>query len=256
MDAGSILAKLHLAGIQAVTYPDKDDFIVNTGIKNDDQKAKPDNPGKVEFDLTEGEYQIGFVTTLEYQAKSGNPQLLPEIQKYRKAFEKANPGKAAGIDKKIDQNAQKELEAEKKTFAEFLKKNAAALKKAGVKELDADKLDGQKLGEMSELVKKFTAGQKPGKAVTREQAAEKAKGIALEQIGKYIGVFSGNKDAEGKLDSQFSMVTVDPGVKNSNDSKLVSGNSIAFLKDNPQPKENGGEVSERVCFFIKYSIVI
>lgn len=105
MDAGSILAKLHLAGIQAVTYPDKDDFIVNTGIKNDDQKAKPDNPGKVEFDLAEGEYQIGFVTTLEYQAKSGNPQLFPEIQKYQKAFEKANPGAAAGIDKKIDQNA-------------------------------------------------------------------------------------------------------------------------------------------------------
>lgn len=119
-----------------------------------------------------------------------------------------------------------------------------------------DKLDGQKLGEMSELVKKFTDGQKPGNAVTREQAAEKAKGVALEQIGKYIGVFSGNKGAEGKLDSQFSMVTVDPGVKNSNDSKLVSGNSIAFLKDSPQPKEDGGEVSERVCFFIKYNIVI
>lgn len=85
-----------------MTYPDKDDFLVNTGIKNDDQKAKPDNPGKVEFDLEAGEYQIGFVTTLKYKANAENSSMLSQIQKYQTALEKASPKDSDKIDQKID----------------------------------------------------------------------------------------------------------------------------------------------------------
>ena len=69
IDAAKILAKLHLAGLQPCTYDQNKEFIVNTGIKNDDPKAKPENPGKVEFDLgnSQGEYELGFVTSVTYK---------------------------------------------------------------------------------------------------------------------------------------------------------------------------------------------
>jgi len=69
VDAAKILAKLHLAGLQPCTYDQNKQFIVNTGIKNDDPKAKPEDPGKVEFDLgnSQGEYELGFVTAVTYK---------------------------------------------------------------------------------------------------------------------------------------------------------------------------------------------
>lgn len=63
---------------------------------------------------------------------------------------------------------------------EFLKKNADALKKAGVKELDPEKLDKQKMDEMAKTVKKFEEGQKSNKSVSRGEAAEAAKDKALD----------------------------------------------------------------------------
>jgi hypothetical protein len=60
-----VLAKMHLAALMGIK--EKGFYIVNTGIKDDDPKATPDNPGKVTFDTENesGVYELGYVTQLE-----------------------------------------------------------------------------------------------------------------------------------------------------------------------------------------------
>ena len=79
VDASKILAKLHLGALEAVKQWLSEGFFVNTGIKNDNQSAKPDNPGKVEFDLTNGEYEIGYVTIIDFEAHDKLNQLIDKI---------------------------------------------------------------------------------------------------------------------------------------------------------------------------------
>ncbi len=56
VNAGQILAKLHIAGLQAASPSiggnSENLFIVNTGIQDDDPKAKPDDPKGVKFNLS------------------------------------------------------------------------------------------------------------------------------------------------------------------------------------------------------------
>lgn len=58
-----VLAKMHLAALMGIGREPKK-FIVNTGVKDDDPKATPDNPGKVTFDTENesGVYELGYVT--------------------------------------------------------------------------------------------------------------------------------------------------------------------------------------------------
>ena len=82
VDASQLLAKLHLAGLQPCSYDQNKEFIVNTGIKNDDSKAKPENPGKVQFDLgnSQGQYELGFVTTIgPYPRSTGLGNVVSQI---------------------------------------------------------------------------------------------------------------------------------------------------------------------------------
>ena len=79
VDASKILAKLHLGALEAVKQWLSEGFFVNTGIKNDNPSAKPDNPGKVEFDLTNGEYEIGYVTSIDFEAHDKLNQLIDKI---------------------------------------------------------------------------------------------------------------------------------------------------------------------------------
>ena len=82
VDASKILAKLHLAGVQSIKL-DAGEFFVNSGIKNDDPNAKPDNPGKVEFDLTnaKGEYEVGYVGSIKYERSFDVQKKLDELAK-------------------------------------------------------------------------------------------------------------------------------------------------------------------------------
>ena len=53
IDASKLLAKLHLAGQQAIP----NSKVINTGIKDNDPKADPNSPGKVTFVFSKlGEY--------------------------------------------------------------------------------------------------------------------------------------------------------------------------------------------------------
>ena len=79
VNASKILAKLHLGALEAVKQWLSEGFFVNTGIKNDNPSAKPDNPGKVEFDLTNGEYEIGYVTSIDFEAHDKLNQLIDKI---------------------------------------------------------------------------------------------------------------------------------------------------------------------------------
>ena len=68
VDAGAILAKLHLAGQQQATGKWKDAKIINTAIKNPTNDPNPENPGKTTFDLenSSGEYQVAVLAQLKY----------------------------------------------------------------------------------------------------------------------------------------------------------------------------------------------
>ena len=62
VNAGQILAKLHLAARQASELGLF--YAVNSGMKDAALNDKPDNPGKALFDLTNksGEYEVCLMT--------------------------------------------------------------------------------------------------------------------------------------------------------------------------------------------------
>lgn len=89
IDISEILAKKHLGGLMTVKSENVDhEFIINTGIKNDDQKATPDNPGKVKFDMDNAQlqYEIGFVTQTDVYQITVN--LINQIHDIQDKFDK------------------------------------------------------------------------------------------------------------------------------------------------------------------------
>ena len=86
VDASQILAKLHLAGIQA-TKIGPESFIINTGIVNDNPSAKPDKPGNVSFELKNSsvEYEVGYATWIEYHKSYDLDDSLSKLQKTQRS---------------------------------------------------------------------------------------------------------------------------------------------------------------------------
>ena len=95
VNAGQILAKLHLAGKEAAK--DKYHFIViNSGMKDEADDNTAENPGKSLFDLTNksGEYEVCFVTDQPFQYKeqivlSADPDVQKKQEKLSDAKENA-----------------------------------------------------------------------------------------------------------------------------------------------------------------------
>ena len=126
VDASKILAKLHLGALEAVKQWLSEGFFVNTGIKNDNPSAKPDNPGNVEFDLTNGTYEVGYVTSIDFEAKdalnSAVEQITPLLSKIkvvgeslvREASEENDDSKPLLSKEKNEQKQQKRDERDQK----------------------------------------------------------------------------------------------------------------------------------------------
>lgn len=120
VDASKILAKLHLGALEACKQWRADGFFVNTGIKNDNPTATPDNPGKVEFDITNGQYEVGYVTDIDFEADSTlnatiekiSP-LIAKIKVNPSDLKEAEPANNVDADKPLlskDKNAQKQAQ--------------------------------------------------------------------------------------------------------------------------------------------------
>ena len=103
IDAGKILAKLHLAAQQQAPNC----VVINTGIKNPSGKQDPKDPGKVEFDFENksGEYQACFGWTADnrYTYKVAiDPAKNKKLKKLLEDLAKAQGKKKDAADQKPD----------------------------------------------------------------------------------------------------------------------------------------------------------
>ena len=125
IDASKLLAKLHLAGQQAIP----NSKVINTGIKDNDPKADPNSPGKVTFMFSKsGEYQLSVLKLIQYR--------IPIDIKQNKNIEKADKELVSKykLPSLFDEKAQEEA-AKEEDKKDDSKKNAS---KEGSKD-DEDK---------------------------------------------------------------------------------------------------------------------
>ena len=123
VDASKIVAKLHLAGLQACRHnldKSKGEFVVNTGIVDDNPNGKPDDPGKTTFNLknSSGQYQVGAVLEVSYKKSFGLQSAVDSIAKLT--------GELFGA-KIDDKQISDKDKAEKSKELESSKKHVAAL---------------------------------------------------------------------------------------------------------------------------------
>ena len=150
VDASKILAKLHLGALEACKRWLSEGFFVNTGIKNDNPSATPDNPGKVEFDITNGQYEVGYVTDVNFTFNNAFNRIAEQIaplaaQLNTSGGESVKLGEADDkplFSKEINANKEKQrkdrddkinanVEHVDKKLQDLIKKNQNDLKKAG-----------------------------------------------------------------------------------------------------------------------------
>lgn len=137
LDAGKLLATLHLAAAAAVP----NSVSLNTGIVNPAAKPDPANPGKTEFNLDGDEYQIGisnFTTPLTYSCQidlTKDKKLAKAYEEFKKAEEK--------------DNKQKNESVKLMSFSEFLllEDNKEAGSDKGILDKDKDAQDKDNKGD-------------------------------------------------------------------------------------------------------------
>lgn len=242
VDASKILAKLHLGALEACKNWRADGFFVNTGIKNDNPSATPDNPGKVEFDLTNEQYEVGYVTELKQNqnnaATSVAEQISPLLNKINIEIPSAKENNKIlkDINEIITKNLtylgklglnQKKLLDTFKTSPEFVawvqkknasKKDSVASKRANVaanvaKEIKDDRKKGlldkdirkNAIGDIDKSINAKTASIDPDKFQTRDliKVPELFKLYMQQLVNKLQSI------AKTTGSSSFSLMTID-----------------------------------------------
>lgn len=268
IDAAKILAKLHLAGLQPCTYDQNKEFIVNTGIKNDDPKAKPENPGKVEFDLgnSQGEYELGFVTSVTYKfhQQSGVRSVLSKIDKLASELAVAEKDKEK---KPILAKQEEEDNKKKQEIKDILDDPAAqdVLKKSKI-DYTKFKFDSQEgVNAVREELKKHINDLDDESADEDDRAKqiERARGDAIGVLKTYLNVFVGPDKGSSVKDDDVVTITVAPAVKSSSDNGLVANYEIQAISDQERAKMQKQfeanpkkDAEEKVCFKIGYTVQI
>lgn len=254
VDASQIIAKLHLAGLQGIKIP-PNEFLINTGIVDDDPNAKPDNPGKVTFDLKNSsyEYEVGYVTDLVYHKAFNLENVFDEIQD---ALSKTSGDKSKMLDN---------LKNNKEAYAKFedAKKRLQTTFKAYGEDVKDDQF--QSLDTIKELRNKAKELVDADLAEYTKMIEEK-KNYCAEKLQAYMKAFAGADNVDTINASKLGMVDISDKVKDSNDKSLVTMYEIQpmsdqekaklvdqfkanFMKDPKQPN-----CKQRVCFKVKYSL--
>lgn len=239
VDASKILAKLHLAGVQSIKL-DVGEFFVNSGIKNDDPNAKPDNPGKVEFDLTnaQGEYEVGYVGSIKYERSFDIQKKLDELAK---EFSKEAAGKEL-LAKTKDAD-----DKHKKDLIDQLEKDAG-IKVKSLEDIEAAQEEAKKQNESN--------------MEDYNDQRDKIKRKAAIAIKKYLTVFAGEDKAKGVSEDSLVMINISDKVKDSKDPALVKNFEIRPLSDKEKElmlkkfQADPKNCEERVCFKVGYTIEI
>ena len=202
IDAGKILAKLHLAGQQAIPNA----IPINTGIVNPVAKADPSKPGNVEFNLDNksGQYEFGVLKLLSYQVPidvSKNKKLADLYKKLEKAKEKdKKAGKDAYADAKL--TAKTKDEDSKDAKPEKVDKNSETYKvqQEILKEFASYKLSNYKenkddFNESTTSFKEAVKAENTKRQETKKQNQDKLQKDAYQDIKTYFETISGQQNA-------------------------------------------------------------
>ena len=229
VNAGQILAKLHLAARQASELGLF--YAVNSGMKDDTLNDKPDNPGKALFDLTNksGEYEVCLMTQkpVEYLPQivlSAVPSVQKDLEKYNQLKEKSTKDKEAdekkGVTDKPNQNIQKSEDEMKKLQDKIFNE----IKKIGVK-VDSD--------DTFETVNKKIAEENEKRKKDQDQKLSKLKKDVVKSMNDYFKTFAG-KDAKNVKEDQLVPLQFDVSVNDPSKLKIedykIEGMDEAELK--------------------------
>lgn len=201
IDAGQILAKLHLAGKEAAL----DFIVINSGMKDEVDGDTADNPGKSLFDLTNkrGEYEVCFVTNVPFQYKeeivlSADPVVQKAQEEFNAAKEKAGEAKdkdnSKGITSQQKDEAPKANDEVKKAQED---KNKAVQKAIGDVKLPKD--------ASAEDVKAAVNKANEKREADKKKNLSTWKKYAIDQMNAYFQTMAG-KDAKKIAEKDLVMV--------------------------------------------------
>lgn len=271
IDASVLLAKLHVAAKDQVKT-NNGMFIINTGIENPNDSAKPDNLGSVTFNLDNklGEYQLGVAMLFSYQLKIDLKQLknITKLQEdLKKAIEKESKEKEkASLTDKTDDKKSESLEIQKNLIKEY-NNLVKGFKVKEFKVAEADIENGKITFEDAE--KQFQENVKKENEHRTDEFQKNFKPLqntGLEAIKTYFTIFSGPQnaskiaqtqvlailgDADGKVKSTADFQT---NIKNFQiDNKQILTNVEAYDKK-IQEIEPNKFVQRHIIFVVGYNI--
>lgn len=271
IDASVLLAKLHVAAKDQVKT-NNGMFIINTGIENPNDSAKPDNLGSVTFNLDNklGEYQLGVAMLFSYQLKIDLKQLknITKLQEdLKKAIEKESKEKEkASLTDKTDDKKSESLEIQKNLIKEY-NNLVKGFKVKEFKVAEADLENGKITFEDAE--KQFQENVKKENEHRVDEFQKNFKQLqntGLEAIKTYFTIFSGPQnaskiaqtqvlailgDADGKVKSAADFQT---NIKNFQiDNKQILTNVEAYDKK-IQETEPNKFVQRHIIFVVGYNV--
>lgn len=282
VDASQILAKLHLAGLQPLKMDLNKEFIVNTGIKNDDPHTDPAKPGKVTFDLknSTGEYEVGYVTEIAYKRdfKTDAPKSIDAIDKQVSELEalinKITDTKIKDKPDEKDIAKRNELTNTILTTigSEDTKKEIASLEDVGEikKEIDKWKKGPKKDADGDDIKDGDNDAVDKGREASNKEydlVVSRAREVARSHLETYMKVFAG-EGAIKDLANNIAEIEISPNIKNSNDSSLVKmfeivpisdaehSKLIAQFRANYEKDPNKDNCVQKICFKIKYDLTV
>ena len=254
VDASQIVAKLHLAGVQAAPRITTEDFFINSGIKNDNPKANPNDPGKVTFDLknSSGEYELGYVTTVVYHKAYDLENTINEIYDHLSK----TAGDKSSIQDKPDSNEHKEFEKRKEELKTIL---TGYNVKFDEKNLDtADGIKEIRTTAINEIGKNDEDAYKT-------MISEKKK-AAVDCIKSYMDVFAGTDNVEQIKEQSLKMIDLSDKTKDSNANGLVKNFEIQPMSEQEKAKmieqfkvnfrkdPTKNNCKQKICFIVKYTL--
>ena len=266
VDASQIVAKMHLAGLQA-TRGDVNNvsgFIVNTGITNDDPNGSPEKLGKTRFNLdnSSGAYYAGIVFNIEFyqlcaleNAMTDIFKLIAELYGDKKLPDK-NPSNAEELVKRFD--------AHVKTISDACQKVGIAVPS------EDDFKDAAKLTKIRDELRAKANGNN-SKISTYEDKVNEGKETAAKLLQSYMNVFAGADNVENITSDVVIAIQVSSKVKGPNDKALVNDFQIqpipqseksallASFKEKALKAKDDGKTPNcviKMCFYVEYKLTI
>ena len=196
VDAGKILAKLHLAGkTQTPNF-----LVINTAIKNEKENDTPEAPGKTIFDLSskDGNFEVAFIKLGFQYVEQLAPEQDPKIKKAEENVEKEKDKNSKLTDDQ--KSVAKENQEKNKEIAKLVK---------GVKPDSSNK-------EIEAAVEE----ENKKRLEQKEQAFKKLKADVLKESGEYFKNFCGSENYKAPSEDQLVQFQLSPSIKTMKDIKI------------------------------------